>query len=644
VETPQRARWEGSAALVLADVPFVAQERLLCGAAAVEMALRHAGARGVYARDFRPLVREAEGGIRTDELAAAVRALGWQVRSGTSDLRQLEADLAEGRPVTVLLTERAGRYHYVLVVGLSADSVVVHDPGRRPGARIPVHEFVARWEGAERWSLVVLPGAVHGSAPAGGDTALLSGARPAAAPRTYGAGAAVPAQERPPHPLLERASGLFREERWREAAQAAEGALAAQPADARGWALLGTSRYLAGDPDGALRAWERGDGLRVDRVSVSGLGRTRHPVVHELLGLAPGEALRHGSLERARRRLSLLPSADASSLSYRALPGGLAVVEVVVRERALPTERGEWIPVALSAAASSEVRLGATGSSGGGEALTALARWAEARPAVGFTLGVPALPLSRGALELAVVWERERHAPPSGGPATQEARTRASLTLTEWAAGWLRWELGAGVERWRGLGDAPTARAGIALAPARGRAALSGLLEGARGRGGAPRYVKWRVDGRVDAFAAASPWRAGLRVLAAGVGAGAPRMVMPGADVGRAREGLLRAHALESDGALSLRTVGAGLVNASFDAERRVASLPFATLAVAAFMDVARVARVDASPGDARASFADAGLGLRLVTPAGTLRLDGARGDDGSRAVTLGWDSARTRR
>lgn len=49
----------------------------------------------------------------------------------------------------------------------------------------------------------------------------------------------------------------LREERWREAAQRAEAALAVDDRLGQAWNYLGTARYNLGDPAGAVKAWER---------------------------------------------------------------------------------------------------------------------------------------------------------------------------------------------------------------------------------------------------------------------------------------------------------------------------------------------------------------------------------------------------
>ena len=117
--------------------------------------------------------------------------------------------------------------------------------------------------------------------------------------------------------MLERASASFRASRWDEAASFARAAARAQPDDARAWILLATSSYLADDPSAALSAWNRIGEPRLDLVRISGLQRTRHPVVDDLLGLRAGTVLTADRFQRARRRLELLPSARGSTLVYR---------------------------------------------------------------------------------------------------------------------------------------------------------------------------------------------------------------------------------------------------------------------------------------------------------------------------------------
>jgi len=622
----------GAGDLHLRDVPFVPQERLLCGPASIEMALRHGGARGVYARDFRPLVREDEGGIRTDELTAAVAELGWRVRAGASDPEALRSDLAAGRPVTVLLVEGPERYHYVLVVGWTAEAVIVHDPARAPDLRIPVGDFLDRWSGAGHWALVAL-------APP----------RPAA---EIAAAEPTAVDDAPAHPLLLEASALFRASRWDAAAAAALAATLADPDDPRAWRVLATSRYLAGDGSGALDAWNHLGGPVLDVVSVTGLRRTRQPAAHALLGLTPGQPLEAGALARARRRIALLPSASATSVGYRAVSGGLAEVDVTAVEPALlPRGPGGIVRVLLPAAVRSELELRAPGITGGGEVAALHLRWSEARPAVAGMVAAPGAFGAPGVTRLEIAWERERHAGATGSAdaaAHVETRTAARLSLTDWASGWLRWEVSAGLDRWSGAGRTGVLGAAVELSPSGGAggATVIGTVEGAAGSGsGAPTYLSWSAEGSAEFMRAVSGWGMRVRTLAAGTNPGAPRMVWPGAGVGRARTGLLRAHPLEEGGVLAGPTLGRGLLNVSAEVERTLAALPLAEFGVALFVDAARITgrAPESTPGGAplRSHFLDGGVGLRVTLPHGRLRADAAWGVDATQALSLGWETTR---
>jgi len=621
--------WLPAGDLHLRDVPFVPQERLLCGPASVEMALRHGGARGVYARDFRPLVREDEGGVRTDELAAAVVQLGWRVRAGASDPDVLRSDLAGGRPVTVLLVEGPERYHYVLVVGWTADAVIVHDPARAPDVRIPVGEFLDRWSGAGHWSMVALA-----PPPPAAETAA---AEPAAG------------DDAPAHPLLLEASALFRASRWDAAAAAALAATRANPDDPRAWSVLATSRYLAGDGSGALDAWNQMGRPLLDVVRVTGLRRTRQPAVHALLGLTPGQPLRADALARARRRIALLPSASATSVGYRAVPGGLVEVDVTAVEPALlPRGPGGVARVLLPAAVRSELELRAPGVTGGGEVAALHLRWSEARPAVAGMVAAPGAFGAPGVTRLEVAWERERHAGGSAGSdaaAHVETRTAARLSLTDWASGWLRWEVSAGLDRWSGVGRTGVLGAGVELSASAGGPTVMGSVEGAAGGSDAPAYLSWSVEGSAELTPDMSGWATRVRALAAGTNPGAPRMVWPGAGVGRARTGLLRAHPLEGGGVLGGPTLGRSLLNASAEVERTLATLPLADFGVALFADAARITGRAPQPTPEGAPprrhlFLDGGVGLRLTLPHGRLRADAAWGVDATRALSLGWETS----
>ena len=154
-QSPPLVQPAGPAAVL--DVPYLPQSVLLCGGAAVAMVERWWGRRGVYAEDYAGLVRPALGGILTAELAPAVRARGWDaaVERGSPEL--VRRHLREGVPVVTLIQVARDRYHYVVVLGWSEGRVVFHDPAGAPNTILEESRFLARWTGANLWSLVIRP-------------------------------------------------------------------------------------------------------------------------------------------------------------------------------------------------------------------------------------------------------------------------------------------------------------------------------------------------------------------------------------------------------------------------------------------------------------------------------------------------------
>ena len=125
----------------------------------------------------------------------------------------------------------------------------------------------------------------------------------------------------------------FVQSRWDEAAQLAAVAAAQTPDDAPAWRLLAASRFILGDLEGALRAWNRIGEPRIDLVRVDGLDRTFQTVVRDLLGLSPRTELTVAALRRAHHSIALLPAASATRVGYRPIAGGLAEIVAAVVER-----------------------------------------------------------------------------------------------------------------------------------------------------------------------------------------------------------------------------------------------------------------------------------------------------------------------
>jgi hypothetical protein len=134
-------------------------------------------------------------------------------------------------------------------------------------------------------------------------------------------------------PLRERAGLRFHAEDWSGASRLAERALALDPGDVHARRLLAGSRFLAGDVDGALRAWNHLSEPRADLTRIDGLTRIRYSAVAGQIDLPPGRLLTPKAYRQARRRLAEMPAQLESRLSVKPMPEGTAQVNVTLLER-----------------------------------------------------------------------------------------------------------------------------------------------------------------------------------------------------------------------------------------------------------------------------------------------------------------------
>ena len=153
------------AASMAIDVPYLPQTDALCGGAAAAMVFRYWGDAHADVQEFAPLVDRRAGGIATDALdCGGHRARVAHDHESTARSTALGARVHDGQPVIVLLPDRGDRYHYVVVIGVSDEAIVVHDPAWGPSRTIRAPDFERAWKAAGFWSLVILP--PRGSPPA----------------------------------------------------------------------------------------------------------------------------------------------------------------------------------------------------------------------------------------------------------------------------------------------------------------------------------------------------------------------------------------------------------------------------------------------------------------------------------------------
>jgi hypothetical protein len=638
--------------LQLLDVPYLPQSESLCGGAAAAMVMRYWGTTDVYAETFADLVDPAAAGIHADDLLRALRARGWGAVSFRGSPALVQQALRARRPVIVLIEDRPGRFHYVVIVGWSSGRVIAHDPARAPFRVLEERAFTTAWQQSGYWTLVPDPPEQRGgTAPAlpvkeprtpasAGSTAcdgmVNEGVRLAnngditnARLALEGAAAGCPRSAAPWRELagLHALAG-----RWGEAASDARRALERDGRDAHAARILATALYLQNDADGALDAWNRVGEPVIDLVNIIGLERTRYPVAARAMGIAPQQMLTRAALQAARRRLAELPSAQTARVTFKPAENGRAQVEAVVLERPLlPTSPVAAGVVAVRAATDREVAASISSPSGAGETWTAAWRWWENRPRIAAAFEAPA-PFG-GRWGIAAF--REKQAYEDGLSTIEESRSRAELHLSNWTRTGLRWETAVGFDRWRGIGGRAVSIRGGAQ---QRFAADRGLLDASADSwiGG---LRTWRVSVR-------SEWRSsvhnegGVWIVRAGEEIAqreAPLGLWPGAGTGQGRDVLLRAHPLLHDGIIR-GVFGPQLTHGGAEWRRWIHPVKRPLrVAPAIFVDLARGTRGLANSVERWQT--DAGGGLRIAVPgSGVLRIDVARGlRDGRSALSLGW-------
>jgi hypothetical protein len=649
----------------LLDVPYVPQSEALCGGAALAMVLRYWGKSGVLAEDFAALVEPGQAGIRTGALVKAVEACGWTALPLSGTPAEVENQLAQGRPIVALIRTGSGLYHYVVLVAWANGRVIVHDPNVGPFRVIREGEFETAWSGGQRWALLILPprDTKEQSAPEPATTAP-SPAAPDGCGALVEAGILLAQQGDTAEaevkflaaeslcptsaaPIRERAGLRFRAEDWAGAGRLAEQAIALDPDDAHTWRLLAGSHFLAGDLEGALRAWNHLSEPRTDLTRIDGLTRTRFSAVAGQIHLPPGRLLTPHDFRRARRRLGEVPAQSEFRLSLNPLPEGNIQVNATVLERPLVFE-GPWdvAGVGIRALTGREIKLDLASPTGNGELWSVGWRWWKNRPRVSLALTVPAAGGRPGIWRLDGFWERQTYAgrDPSVSSGTtpaeviEEERRCTALSFSDWLGPDLHVKVGAALDEWAGRGAHLSLDGSVETRWARDRLALG--VEAARwmslengapfGTGGLS--VKWCSTGleRCDA------WQGLLGI--SGSTSEAPLALWSGAGTGNGRAPLLRAHPLLNGGVVQGRVFGRTLVHGTIERQSWPWELGPLRLGWALFIDGAKpwdTGRTGRVPWQV-----DGGTGLRLRSLGlkGQLRIDAARGfEDGNSAVSLAW-------
>ncbi|MEO5799007.1 MAG: papain-like cysteine protease family protein [Gemmatimonadales bacterium] len=630
-------------ASALLQVPYLAQSELLCGGAAIAMVERWWGKRGVYPEEFSSLIRRDEGGIRTTDLTAATLRRGWHTQTIAGTPEAVIQSLRDSIPVVALIQVGRNRFHYVVIVGWNEAQVVYHDPAVAPFASLPTATFLKRWDGAERWALLVRPlpvttlPPVH-TEPVAIDSlpcrpwldAAVTAAGEHQLPRADSllgeAGRSCPGEALV---LRELAGVRFRQDRHAEAASLAEAYLERVPGDSLGWQLLASSWYLAGDRDGALAAWNRIGRPIVDIVTVSGSRRIHFAVLADAIGIRSGRVLTAEQLRLANRRLLDVRAVALGTVQYSAVAGGAVEVQAAIVERPLldPLRR-LLVAGVIGAITRREFNLALASPFGLGERWSAQWRWDAAHPRWALRTDLPVNLGLPGIMTVEESSEEFRFAELTPGASIPNQRRRTS---TVGFGGWLNSDFEAmsalRYERWDNAEYLAFA-GGAAFHSARDRAVFS--LQGELAAPMATQTAYRRAKALLNWKPPPGPGRLELAARAGmdWASASAPEGLWPLAGGNLTRAIPLRAHRIVASERLPTERLGRSIVHGGLSIDRTVGAIGLVGIGIGAFVDAASI--LDRPAGaTGEHSYLDAGAGIRVNLPGarlGALRVDLARG------------------
>jgi hypothetical protein len=652
------------------DVPYLPQTEALCGGAATAMLFRFWGDAHATVQQFEPLVDRAAGGIADTALIQAIRERHWSAVRIDGSIDTLRRELAAGRPPMLLIEDRPQRYHYIVAVGIDeqAGVVFVHDPTWGPSRPLSFDKLQRAWEPTGFWTLRVTPeqdrpGSGREAASAGGSASKPPGGDER--PRTHcddlldaaldeisaqGIGRAdaalgAVAAQCPDEagPLRELAGVRFAQRRWADAATLAQQALARAPGDRYAADVLGSSRFMLNDFDGALRAWNVDGKPTLDSVHITGLSRTRYALVAEAMDLPVDALLTPQAFRLGRRRLESLPDVASTRMSLRPGDDGFAVVDVAVVERAtLPRNPVQWAAAGGQAAIEREVGVTVPGRTGQGETWSAAWGWWENRPKVSMQFAAPLVAGPRGVWRVNLAWESQAYGP-DAPTLVREKHLLGEAALSSWLTASLRAEASIGIDTWTrvdGTVDRTAHFTGtIDHRLLSDRVATQASVATWLGFGAAPGFSAASVDAgyrsRLDPGPLVTLIRGGIST----VSNDAPLALWSGAGEGRGRGPLLRAHALLHDGRIDGSVFGRSLVHATAELQHWTNRPRLVRIGGAVFADTAVAGRRPTFATGHAFQF-DTGAGLRLRVPgrSGVLRIDWAHGlRDGADAWVVGW-------
>jgi len=150
------------------DIPFVRQDKNLCGAASVSMVLQYwqkaSPAGSFFEVPSFPHIAEALGsaeskGVLGSQMKAYLASIGYQGFVFKGQWEDIKSHISKGRPLIVGLGNRGALDHYLVVTGWNdpENVVLVNDPARRKLLKLDRKDFQKAWERTSCWTLLALP-------------------------------------------------------------------------------------------------------------------------------------------------------------------------------------------------------------------------------------------------------------------------------------------------------------------------------------------------------------------------------------------------------------------------------------------------------------------------------------------------------
>jgi ABC-type bacteriocin/lantibiotic exporter with double-glycine peptidase domain len=142
------------------DVPFIKQEKNLCGAASLAMVLRYWGENISQYFIADRIYDKSKEGIESEALRSFAEEKGFLAFIYQGEIENIKDNIKKGRPLLVALgADALSGFHYLVIVGFDEHRslIVVNDPYSEKLKEMDSEQFIKRWKESNNWTLLVLP-------------------------------------------------------------------------------------------------------------------------------------------------------------------------------------------------------------------------------------------------------------------------------------------------------------------------------------------------------------------------------------------------------------------------------------------------------------------------------------------------------